>query len=836
MLKKLLLIFIVLTCYATSYVQAAGSSAGREFWLSYFGWSTEADLSVRPTKQQFFVLVSSKNGCTGTIANPNTGYNQSFTVAAGSIQKIYIPYNQCYTHSDSDSIFVINRGILVTTSDSASVYLGNYEEGSYDACAVFPSQSLGTYYRIACTNNLYNVYAGMTDYNYASLVAVAISDNTKLRFNLANKVSFGGKTYLAHTDYDTTINRGQTLAITGLQLLGSTIESTNCKKFAVFSGNYISYIPYNYCCGDVLVEQMEPVKNWGKKFMVKSTLDRTYDSRIYVMADADNTVVSLKRNGTTTTSNLSAGGSLNINSEASGTLITATKPISVMQYALSQLLSGEGDPMMITINPAEQMVKGSIFTAPSSSNITNHYLEIFTQTKDTAKTILDGTSIGSSFSIFSQDATYSVARVKITPDVTHYLQNEGGFLAYVYGYDNGGMMNTQESYGYSLNWSFYNLQDYFNLGNNDNSSLSIYYQTTDSTNVYNVTDTITISRSIGSDFVSVSWLLNGVPYTVASESSVADLTWRLPANELQRGVNTLSMLIHRSCETDTINATLWLADVTLTTADTTICAGDTATIRATMNMPGVFHWVSAADGTVITEGSGILKITPTDTITYYVYGTYNNVRTDTDSITVYVKQPSASIVRDTICAGLTYWFAGNSLTETGAYTNVLTAANGCDSVVTLYLYVKPAETNYISATIHKGDSYEFNGSLLYTAGSYTETLRDTYGCDSLINILTLIVNEDSAISVPQAFSPNDDGVNDYFYIKNIEYYPHSHVIILNRWGDKVFEASPYENNWDGRNHFGLRVGGDVLPEGTYFYIIDLGDGSAKRKGYIFLTK
>ena len=837
MIKRILFTSILFICFIISNIKAGNSNSNKEFWVSYFGMNSKDSLKIHPTLQQFFVLISSKNGCTGTITNPSTGYNQSFSVAAGSVQKIYIPYTECYNHSTKDSVFVTNKGVLVSTSDSASVYLGNYQVSSYDACAVFPLQTLGTSYRIACTND-------KTDYwddengiahpfvNYGSIVAVATSDSTKIRFNLANSVSFGATTYNAHTNYDTILNKGQTLAITGLSLLGSTIESTNCKRIAVFSGNYCSNVPADCNACDVLVEEMEPTNTWGKKFLVKSTLNRTYDSRIYIMANQDTTTVTVKHNGTSYNANINAGEYLNINSELTGTLITSNKPISVMQYAIGAELSKIGDPMMMTINPVEQMIKEAIFAAPTSTYVVSHYVEIFTQTKYVNGTILDGTNIGSSFSAFVPDSTYSVARLKITP-TTHYLKNPSGFLGYVYGYDNGAY-NTQESYGYSLNWSFYNIEDYFNVSNNDKSTLNIYYQTTDSSNAYNLTDTITVSRNIQSDFISVSWLLNGKIYLVATENTQAQLTWKLPAKNLQRGKNSLAMLIKQSCETDTISSTLWLASISLTAKDTILCKGDTAVLKASMDMPGQFHWMSA-NGT-ISETTGQLSIPPNDATTYYVYGTYNNIKTDTDTVTVHLRFPSTKVIHDTICFGETYSLGSNTFSQTGTYIYKLTNKSGCDSTVTLYLYVKPAVTNYISATINTGESYLFNGTILYTSGTYTQTINDAIGCDSIITILTLTVKEDTTTSTPKAFSPNGDGVNDYFIIKNIEYYPHNHILIFNRWGDKVYEASPYENKWDGKNYFGLKIGGNTLPDGTYFYILDLGNGSSKQKGYIFISR
>jgi len=92
------------------------------------------------------------------------------------------------------------------------------------------------------------------------------------------------------------------------------------------------------------------------------------------------------------------------------------------------------------------------------------------------------------------------------------------------------------------------------------------------------------------------------------------------------------------------------------------------------------------------------------------------------------------------------------------------------------------------------------------------------------------VQLDHSIEVFNAVSVGSDGKNDFMTIQNIEFYPENKVTIHNRWGDRVFEASGYDNN---QNAFrGLSENGNKLPSGTYFYSIDLGDGSAKVTGYV----
>ena len=95
------------------------------------------------------------------------------------------------------------------------------------------------------------------------------------------------------------------------------------------------------------------------------------------------------------------------------------------------------------------------------------------------------------------------------------------------------------------------------------------------------------------------------------------------------------------------------------------------------------------------------------------------------------------------------------------------------------------------------------------------------------------------LEIPTGFSPNGDGVNDFFEIVGIGSYPDNTVTIFNRWGNLVYEAAGYDNGavrWNGENTGNLSVGNGPVPEGTYFYVIDLGDGSAVISGYVFLNR
>ncbi|MEO5777180.1 MAG: gliding motility-associated C-terminal domain-containing protein [Flavobacterium sp.] len=129
------------------------------------------------------------------------------------------------------------------------------------------------------------------------------------------------------------------------------------------------------------------------------------------------------------------------------------------------------------------------------------------------------------------------------------------------------------------------------------------------------------------------------------------------------------------------------------------------------------------------------------------------------------------------------------------------------------------------------------------------TLADGSCFDSYDIVMT--VNDDckplpcELIAIHNAFTPNNDGINDWFQIDHIgdfECYPSNKVEIYNRWGVLVYETKNYDNL--GRRFEGVSEGRTTidksaeLPTGTYFYVIQWTDGGASftKDGYLYLTR
>ena len=88
-----------------------------------------------------------------------------------------------------------------------------------------------------------------------------------------------------------------------------------------------------------------------------------------------------------------------------------------------------------------------------------------------------------------------------------------------------------------------------------------------------------------------------------------------------------------------------------------------------------------------------------------------------------------------------------------------------------------------------------------------------------------------ALRIPQAFTPNGDGINDYWEIEGIENFPNAIVKVFNRWGHEVYATGGYQNNWDGI----YKNNSKKVPAGSYYYIIEFANGTVPRDGWLFIN-
>jgi gliding motility-associated-like protein len=87
----------------------------------------------------------------------------------------------------------------------------------------------------------------------------------------------------------------------------------------------------------------------------------------------------------------------------------------------------------------------------------------------------------------------------------------------------------------------------------------------------------------------------------------------------------------------------------------------------------------------------------------------------------------------------------------------------------------------------------------------------------------------SLLNIPNAFSPNGDGINDLFIIRGLS--ENSELMIFDRSGKMVYHAEKYQNNWDGKDSEG-----NVLKIGTYWYVLVLSGIQTSFKGFVYIKK
>ncbi len=141
-------------------------------------------------------------------------------------------------------------------------------------------------------------------------------------------------------------------------------------------------------------------------------------------------------------------------------------------------------------------------------------------------------------------------------------------------------------------------------------------------------------------------------------------------------------------------------------------------------------------------------------------------------------------------------------------------------------------------------NYDLSGDLPYNTTIYVNitpynSQGDALNCEE--QTFTTVAEEIPEDLTKYGFSPDGDGINEFWEIMNIEQYPDNVVTIFNRWGDVVFQINGYDNSsnvFNGEANQLTGMGADKLPAGTYFFNIQInGDHNlSKTKGYLVLKR
>jgi len=235
-----------------------------------------------------------------------------------------------------------------------------------------------------------------------------------------------------------------------------------------------------------------------------------------------------------------------------------------------------------------------------------------------------------------------------------------------------------------------------------------------------------------------------------------------------------------------------------------ICEGDSVVLKAQGAGMNQYIWYPGNEQTTVLTvyQSGAYALITTDSFGCMAYSDTFNVQMDSNHLTVPIMSEDTLI-----CAG----------TDVMMY-----ASAGTDSIV----WYSPLG----SPPIHSGDS--LLQTLTSTTTFYTRT--ELPPCYSEYASVTISTEDCDDIEIPNVFTPNGDGVNDYFSIKILGATCFK-VEIYNRWGILIAELESQEDSWDGT----MEKTGQEVSDGVYYYILSYCryDGeNVNKTGYITLNR
>ncbi len=307
-----------------------------------------------------------------------------------------------------------------------------------------------------------------------------------------------------------------------------------------------------------------------------------------------------------------------------------------------------------------------------------------------------------------------------------------------------------------------------------------------------------------------------------------------------------------SCYSVINSITITVHSPTLTiSGDSSICPGQTTTLTA--SGASSYQW-SPGTGLSSTTGTSVI-INTSNPISYTLTGSdvFGCHSIDSVRINIDVKPTANADFDDSICegqsapliasGGITYLWS-TSETNSAIIVNPFSIATytliaynvSCSDTdkVTIFVHQPPSVNTGSNTIIIAGNSVKLsasgNGTYLWYPSArlscstcanpiatpaettiYYLLLTDSFGCINLDSVIITVENPCKGFYIPNAFSPNNDGQNDLFYIQ-ADCFNKINLIIYNKWGERIFEIKDAADGWNGTYK------GEVLDTDVFYYV------------------
>jgi gliding motility-associated-like protein len=290
-----------------------------------------------------------------------------------------------------------------------------------------------------------------------------------------------------------------------------------------------------------------------------------------------------------------------------------------------------------------------------------------------------------------------------------------------------------------------------------------------------------------------------------------------------------------------------------------ICTGESAVLTAVASAGTINWFVNATGGTSIGTGTSFTTPTLNQNTTYYAEATNNGCTSARVAIVVQVNEipviadedkilcENSFVILNAGISNVTYlWSTGETtesiiVTAPGVYSVTVSNALNCSSLKTITVIQKTApiiEDILVSGTTatiiltntgdfeYSIDGINFQNSPIFTVeegGLYTAFAREKNQCGS--DDQTFIV-----LTVPSFFSPNNDGYNDFWFIKGMTFYSKAKVNIFDRYGKLLIQLNQQNNSWDGT------LEGKKLPASDYWFVLTVPEINKEIKGHFSMIR
>lgn len=686
-----------------------------------------------PGQNQMVAMITSKYNTSGVVKIPASNWEQTFSVGANAVTIINLPSYVENTTSEA----VTGKGVQVTSQLPVSVYTHQYNAMRSEATVVLPVSSLGSEYYVMT----YNGYQDGGVVYPSEFLLVGTEDGTALTVTVSDATQ-GGK--VAGQTFPVLLNAGETYQVQSKEGSSGDLTAsfvTGNKKFNVFAGCRWTQVPTGCNFRDNLLEQMYPVATWGRQFVTAPFAHMPYDL-FRILAAEDGTEVSVQGVSGTQQYTIQAGEFVEYK-RSEPTFIASNQPVAVMQYLIGSDCSGYsvGDPSMVFLNSVEQIRDTVTMYNSAFEAITENYITVITKTADLPLTTFDGqalSGLGATIETAGPGDAFSLATIKVSNGAHTIISQGCGIIATAYGYGN------VESYAYGGGASFkpLNAESLIPEGGCLN-------------------DTLFFDTQLPEPRYSFFWDLGDG--ATSTEATFSHQYTGLGSFKVTLYLTDNCLDLHDTLSRDVL---ITLRQAATVSGDDEACAGGEIQLSVT-DLPGARYEWTGPNGYFSNEQFPVLSaVQVAQSGKYSVIGIISGCATfpSTAVITVHpTPQPALGddflICPDDLGDTLPTLWPGDFAQyrwQNNAHSPVLEVKKG---------------------------------------GLYWVQVTDVFGCTASDS---LVVREicPTQYYIPNVFSPNDDGDNDYFEVYGRDVIS-LWLSVYDRWGNHLFESNAIDARWDG---------------------------------------